>query len=231
MDQLVASLRVVVGDEGLDHAADGDAGGHDALGPHLTPGVPGSLEVAQEAIGAHEAAEAVRALHRDAAGAALALEVLREEVPAADAHAGLADGAQQHLVGLALRGVHDRQGALHVFGPRPALDLLQEGGAGHVVRPQVAGLHVLNEGPDTLAVMADCGVNELVEGHKVGGQRASRPAHLLHGPPRAPQVAGLGEGLDDGVMGHDVCEAGACSFLHSAVRSFHVLADDASVEE
>mmetsp|Transcript_41117 Transcript_41117/g.128150 ORF Transcript_41117/g.128150 Transcript_41117/m.128150 type:complete len:376 (+) Transcript_41117:991-2118(+) len=231
MDQLVASLGVTVADKSLDHAANGHARRHDALGPHLPPDLPGAVEVAQEAVGAHDAAKAVRTLHHHAVCAALALELLRKEVFTPDAHAGLADRAQQDLVHCVLHGVHDRQSALDVPGPTSPLDVLQEDGASDVVGPQAACLHVVDEGPHTLAAQPNRCVDELIEGHGVRRQGTSSLAHLVEKRARTPEIAGLRKGLDHGVVGHDVGHARQGGLPHDAVRVINIPANDRRVDE
>mmetsp|Transcript_4426 Transcript_4426/g.11414 ORF Transcript_4426/g.11414 Transcript_4426/m.11414 type:complete len:881 (+) Transcript_4426:531-3173(+) len=228
-DELVAGLDLAVGHQRLHHAAQRDAGRHDVARLHLAPRRPDARKVLHVARGADDAAEGVRALHLDGAAATLGLQLLLQQVAAADADAGLAHGAQQHLIHGVGHVVQHIDRALDVGMRRVRLDALEQDGARHVVRVKAVCLHLLHERPCCLDVLLDGGVDELVVRHAV--RRVAGLAHGVDAGARATHVMAVEVGLDHRVVRDDVGEARLCCIGHGLLRNRQVLGRDARVDE
>mmetsp|Transcript_49975 Transcript_49975/g.156377 ORF Transcript_49975/g.156377 Transcript_49975/m.156377 type:complete len:515 (-) Transcript_49975:29-1573(-) len=228
-EQLVSSIRLLVGHKRLHGAAHGDAGGQDVASAHLLPSGPHALDVADKSEGADDAAVGVGVEGVAGPPGAVPAEQPREQVAAGDPNAGLQRRAQQDLVHVAAEALEGGERAVHVHDARAWLHALEEDGAGDAVGPQAAGLHLLDQPPRALDVRSHRHVQQLIEGHDVGLQ--TRRAHGHDGVAGRLDVAAAEVCLDHGVVGHDVRVACVLGLRHDTSRSGDVPALHAGVQE
>mmetsp|Transcript_61849 Transcript_61849/g.109849 ORF Transcript_61849/g.109849 Transcript_61849/m.109849 type:complete len:232 (+) Transcript_61849:791-1486(+) len=152
LEELVASLDVVVGHEGFYHTAQGDARWLDMTSLHLAPSRPNTAQVLDGAVGPDQAAVSVGALDLHRLWPLLATKLLVEEISATSADAGFAHGAEQDLIHVIIDVVQEGHRAIHIGSGRRSLKTLQKNGTCHLVRLEAAALHLADERPICLAL-------------------------------------------------------------------------------
>mmetsp|Transcript_10637 Transcript_10637/g.28418 ORF Transcript_10637/g.28418 Transcript_10637/m.28418 type:complete len:219 (+) Transcript_10637:1241-1897(+) len=163
MDDAVARLHLAVRGQGLDHAAQRDAGGSDVLRVRLAPGPPDALGVLHVAVRSDDAADGVRTRERNASYAAPALELPLKEIHLAGVDAGLDESTEHPLVHGAIHRLDElghALGVLAVAGPQALQDAHADVAAG----PQAGLGHLVDDlpGGPQLAVR-DAALDELAE--------------------------------------------------------------------
>mmetsp|Transcript_2446 Transcript_2446/g.5754 ORF Transcript_2446/g.5754 Transcript_2446/m.5754 type:complete len:622 (+) Transcript_2446:669-2534(+) len=220
---------VVIRDQSLHHAAQGDSSELHLLRRHVPPELLHRGHVLSLAKGLHHAAVG----GAGDLGEVLLLQQLEAlpqqlEVPAADAR--VREGAEEHLVHGHLALLDQRQDLRELPALRARRDALQENAAGDRAGGEGLALHLLHDAPSAGAVaLAHHGIQQGVIGHAAGHE--PRLVHLGEGAQGAAGVAARQVAFHEGVVAHHVDQL---LFLHllEEVQGFRQrLALDAGVQQ
>mmetsp|Transcript_77170 Transcript_77170/g.249979 ORF Transcript_77170/g.249979 Transcript_77170/m.249979 type:complete len:347 (+) Transcript_77170:544-1584(+) len=177
--QVPRFLGLVVYDQSLGQAAQGNGCGLHTLLLHFRPELLHAVHIACLAVGLDHGTVSRRRKVHEAAPLPVALHEFRKQIHLLDADASLDDRGEQHLVNGFLDVVDELNDAPQFGRLREACQRLQDDGACHRVRFYACLLHLLHHTPHAPAVLRhDLGMQQLVVRDLVGTQ-ATR-SHLLH---------------------------------------------------
>mmetsp|Transcript_61416 Transcript_61416/g.143697 ORF Transcript_61416/g.143697 Transcript_61416/m.143697 type:complete len:471 (+) Transcript_61416:912-2324(+) len=237
LDEMPRSIWVPVRHHGLDHAADGDAGGLDVARAHLLPAAPDRLHVSGMPVCLDQTAEGVGAIDFDVTRHELP-QLGVQEVRLPDAHAGLHHRGEQDLVELLLHVIDQLHRVVDVGLRRGAVEVLQQNRASDLIGLHTRSLHLLdylpNLSPHPPVRAGNGGVDNFVESDAVRLQLCN--PHLFNQCSGLPHMPGLEVGFDEGVVADDVRHAVFLHLLHPCLsllqlRAFHAGIQDSVVND
>mmetsp|Transcript_77173 Transcript_77173/g.249996 ORF Transcript_77173/g.249996 Transcript_77173/m.249996 type:complete len:574 (+) Transcript_77173:54-1775(+) len=204
--QVPRFLGLVVYDQSLGQAAQGNGCGLHTLLLHFRPELLHAVHIACLAVGLDHGTVGWRRELHEATPLPVSLHQLRKQIHLLDADASLDDRREKHFVDGFLDAVNELDDATQIGRLRVARQGLQDDGACHRVRFHACCLHLLHHTPHATAVLRhDLVMQQLVICDLVGTQAAR--SHLLDEVPGLLGLAARQVGLQQRVVTHGIHDA------------------------
>mmetsp|Transcript_55250 Transcript_55250/g.103787 ORF Transcript_55250/g.103787 Transcript_55250/m.103787 type:complete len:253 (+) Transcript_55250:698-1456(+) len=154
-DELVASLRIAIGDESFHHAAKSYTVRCDVTYLHFAPRLPNTLDILQGTIRTDQVAVGLRILQLDVFDGVLP-EVPLQEVRPITAEASLNNSSQQTFIHSLVQVVHKNHDPFQIINCEISRSGFQEYAAHDAVRLDTTLLDILDQSPNLLGAVLDC---------------------------------------------------------------------------